>query len=141
MKASQQCVNGLPRRDCDRCQGEYRPVVKWQRFCKRCQDSGARVVAWAKRQPTLFDPPQFDGHTYDPALDEDRLSKQLGRVYDLMSDGCWRTLWVIQLKCGGSEAGISARLRDLKKAKFGSYTMEKRRVPNCPGLWEYRMVR
>lgn len=92
----------------------------------------------------LGDPPQFDGKTYDPALDEDRLRTQLGRVYELMLDGDWYQLsWIKNLidysyltNC--SEAGISARIRDLRKPKFGNYVIERRRVEG--GLWEYRMT-
>jgi hypothetical protein len=44
------------------------------------------------RTPSLFDvSPRFDGPAYDPALDHARLSKQLGRVFDAMQDGAWRT--------------------------------------------------
>ena len=35
---------------------------------------------------------QFDGSTYSPALDGPRLTSQLARVKELMSDGRWRTL-------------------------------------------------
>ena len=40
-------------------------------------------------------------------------------------------------RCSASQAGVSARLRDLRKAKFGSQTIEKRYVAN--GLWVYRL--
>ena len=40
---------------------------------------------------------------------------------------------------GGSEAGISARLRDLRKEKFGGYSIERKRSDE--GLWWYRMER
>jgi len=39
---------------------------------------------------------------------------------------------------GGSEASVSARLRDLRKAKFGAHTIERQRV--SAGLFRYRMV-
>lgn len=80
----------------------------------------------------------FSGVTYDPVLDRKRLSTQLVRVARLMSDGKWRTLAQIR-EClnAGSEAGISARLRDLRKAKFGGYQVDRRRRE--AGLWEYRL--
>lgn len=80
----------------------------------------------------------FSGATYDPAQDKDRLEKQLGRVYACMIDGGWRTLPEIQRVAGGSEAAISARLRDLRKAEFGGYKVSRR--PRTIGLWEYCLL-
>jgi len=80
----------------------------------------------------------FDGETYDPALDEDRLTRLLGRVWALMIDGRWRTLAEIQRAAGGTEASVSARLRDLRKDRFGAYKVRRRRRgPGKSGLWEY----
>lgn len=93
-------------------------------------------------QPALFSTsPSFGGETYDPALDQDRLSKQLGRVYDAMRGGAWLTLEEIAAKTGDREAGISARIRDLRKSRHGAYTVNKRRRGDPKlGLWEYRLV-
>ena len=83
----------------------------------------------------------FDGKTFAPALDGPRLSRQLDKVRDLMLDGKWRKLRAIQDVAGGSEAAISARLRDLRKPKFGSYTVERRRAGDpTAGSWEYRVL-
>jgi hypothetical protein len=91
-------------------------------------------------QPDLFrTEPAFDGDTLDPDLDAARLRGQLERVRLLMLDGHWRTLSQIVLHVGSSEAGISARLRDLRKQKFGAYTVNGRRRPG--GLWEYQVTR
>lgn len=97
----------------------------------------------------------FDGKTYDPALDKDRLTKQLGRVFSVLKGGAWCTLEAIEQRIlwdygrMDSQAGISARIRDLRKPKFGGYTIEARRVvvPSMIGgvvatpQWEYRMKR
>jgi hypothetical protein len=80
----------------------------------------------------------FDGETYSSALDGPRLSSQFDRVLALMRDGTPRTLWQIQERCGGSEAAISARLRDLRKARFGGYRVNRIRRPN--GLWVYQVL-
>jgi hypothetical protein len=80
----------------------------------------------------------FDGETFSETLDGARLSGQLQRVRTLMLDGRWRTLDAIRTAVGGSEAGISARLRDCRKAKFGRYVVERRRVRG--GLHEYRLL-
>ncbi len=78
------------------------------------------------------------GETFDRRLDGKRLCGQQKAVYELMKDGRWRTLGRIAEQVGKSEAGISARLRDLRKPQFGSYQVDRRRVSN--GLWEYRLV-
>ena len=80
----------------------------------------------------------FDGETFIPARDQPRLSGQLAAVKSAMSDYRWYTIKEIATRCSGSEAGVSARLRDLRKAKFGAQTIEKRYINN--GLWEYRLV-
>jgi hypothetical protein len=81
---------------------------------------------------------RFDGATIQPARDDDRLRVQLGRVKRLMADGHWRTLNDIALAVGAPEASVSARLRDLRKQKFGGYIVEREFVSR--GLWKYRVV-
>lgn len=85
--------------------------------------------------------PEFDGPTYDPAVDMNRLTNQLGRVYALMADAGWRTLEEIHEATGDPVASISAQLRHLRKPRFGSYLVEKRHrgLPSL-GLFEYRML-
>lgn len=87
----------------------------------------------------------FDGATYEPEVDSDRLGSQLHAVYRVMADGHWRTLHQIQHALRervspdrDSEAGISARLRDLRKAKWGGHRVDRRRIAG--GLFEYRLV-
>jgi len=88
---------------------------------------------------TLFDlPAEFDGDTYSPKRDHDRLNAQLRRVRDLMLDGEWRTLREIAVATGDPEASVSARLRDLRKPKFGHMTVERRYVGD--GLFQYRIA-
>lgn len=81
---------------------------------------------------------RFDGETYDPARDEARLGSQLERVKALMADGAWRGLADIAAMTGGSEAAVSARLRDLRKARFGGFRVERRHVEG--GRWVYRVL-
>lgn len=80
---------------------------------------------------------KFDGATYDPAQDNARLSKQLVSVRQLMLDGAWRTLAEIAHDVGAPEASVSARLRDLRKPKFGGWKVEHDRVSG--GTWRYRV--
>lgn len=54
-----------------------------------------------------------------------------------MLRGGWWSLRELHNLAGGSEAGISARLRDLRKPRFGGYQVERRRVEG--GLFEYRI--
>jgi hypothetical protein len=87
-------------------------------------------------QPTLFEKPlPFAGVTYDYEKDCKRLTGQLHRVREAMGE--WFTLTRLQILVGGSEAGISARIRDLRKPAFGGYTIERRRIEG--GLWMYRL--
>lgn len=83
----------------------------------------------------------FPGPCYDPALDKDRLNKQLGKIYDLMRDQRYRTLSEIHESTGYSEASISAQLRHLRKTEYGMHTVNKRRRGEPgQGLWEYQVI-
>jgi hypothetical protein len=83
----------------------------------------------------------FDGDTYDRRQDQGRLLSQLARVRRalLSNRGFWFTLADLSKIAEASEASVSARMRDLRKRKFNSYTIERRRVPGGNGLHEYRM--
>jgi len=80
----------------------------------------------------------FSGTTYDPILDRTRLTTQLNRVFDKMRDGQWHTLAELAEYSGGTEAAVSARIRDFRKARFGGHTVERERVR--AGLWRYKLV-
>lgn len=79
----------------------------------------------------------FDGATYDAGQDYKRLRGQLERVFNLMQDNQWRTLSQIADETGGSEASISARLRDLRKGQYGGHQIERERLDG--GLFRYRL--
>jgi len=81
--------------------------------------------------------PPFDGETYEHERDHARLARQLDAVRVLMLDGRWRTLPEIAAQVEGSEAAISARLRDLRKTKFGAFDVQRRYLAH--GLFEYRI--
>ncbi len=94
-------------------------------------------------QPQLFNiGATFAGVTYEPALDQKRLTGSAERVFKAMQSGQWLTLRELHAICGGSEAGLSARLRDLRKPAWGSYTVARRRR-DCPekGIFEYRLIK
>jgi hypothetical protein len=79
-----------------------------------------------------------DGSTYDPALDKQRLGSLQSRVEAYMLRSGWRTLAEIREACGGSEASVSARVRDMRKSRNGGFTVERRRGHG--GLWLYRVA-
>lgn len=81
--------------------------------------------------------PHFDGTTYDAGQDHDRLATQLGRVRSLLLGGGFWTLAEIARRLGIPEASASARIRDLRKKKFGGYAVCSRRRGGAVGTWEY----
>ena len=82
----------------------------------------------------------FDGTTYDHERDGKRLSGLMLKVHDLMQDGEWRTLpQICEQISANSEASVSARLRDLRKPRFGGYCVEREYLAD--GLWRYRVVK
>ena len=96
--------------------------------------------------PDLFDPhplprASFDGAEYVPEFDAERLTGQLRRVCDLRRDGQWRSLDDIHGITGDPHASISARLRDLRKVKFGSHALESKRFGDrTRGYYKYRLI-
>jgi len=85
---------------------------------------------------------RFNGPVYVPKLDRIRLTGQILRIFNLMVDGAWRTLGEIEQVTGDPQASISAQLRHLRKERFGSYIILKRRKgERTQGLWEYRLGR
>ncbi len=85
-------------------------------------------------------PARFDGWSFRQDLDAQRLKTLLHKVFWCLLDGNWWTLAQLKTVCGGSEAGISARLRDLRKPHFGGFTVHHRRRSGANGCWEYRLA-
>ena len=85
-------------------------------------------------------PTLFDGITINDERDNGRLQAQLDLVRQLtLSTGLWYTLAELSQRTNFPEASVSARLRDLRKARFGGYTVERKYVER--GLWAYRVTR
>ena len=84
----------------------------------------------------------FDGKTFDKEKDGARLRRQLSVVFDVMACGEYFTLAEIAEQTGFPEASISARLRDLRKDKFGGHSVNRRRRPigDMFGTWEYSLT-
>jgi hypothetical protein len=87
---------------------------------------------FAMKHPTF-------GPAYDPSIDHPRIQRQHERIRDYMLRGWWKTLAEIEAALGYPQASISAQLRHLRKPKFGSYRVEKRRREGA-GTWEYRVL-
>ena len=81
----------------------------------------------------------FDGETFEPAQDEARLTSQFLRVQAVMQDGNWHSLRELAEQTGGSEPSVSARLRDLRKKRFGAHVVERARIGG--GLFVYRLAK
>lgn len=99
-----------------------------------------------EQKPLEFTPPatgplpHFNGPAYHPPLDQARLTGQIERIRDLMLDGDWRTLGEIAASTRDPESSVSAQLRHLRKKRFGSYVVDKRRRGEPKrGLYEYRV--
>lgn len=82
--------------------------------------------------------PAFLGTTYSEPRDKARLTGQLARVRDCMTDGKWRSLAEIAEITGDPEASVSARLRDLRRPANGFYTVKRRQ--RSTSQFEYRMT-
>lgn len=80
---------------------------------------------------------RFDGETFKQDRDGARLTVQYQDVLNLMSDHQWWSLGAIEVKTGHPQASISARIRDMRKERFGSHRVERRYVMR--GLYEYRL--
>ena len=80
----------------------------------------------------------FDGEADTEGISKDpRLQKQLVRVYSALTDGAWQTLAEVGFKSDAPEASVSARIRDLRKDRFGGFTINHRHVGD--GIHQYML--
>jgi hypothetical protein len=97
-------------------------------------------------QPDLFSPAPVttsvlgdrDGETYEPKRDRKRLNSQAVDVFLFMLKRDWLTLDEIQRGTGRKVQSISARIRDFRKEKFSSHTVDTMHIGN--GVWVYRLI-
>ena len=82
--------------------------------------------------------PHFNGADYQKERDFSRLSTQIERVFSCMKDGNWRTLGEIATTTNDPEASVSAQVRHLRKARFGSHTVTRQYISS--GLYKYQLV-
>lgn len=81
----------------------------------------------------------FDGPTFEEDRDGPRLGRQLVCVRNVLRDREWHTLQELADECEASTQSVSARIRDLRKAKFGACLVDKERTGR-EGVWRYRML-
>lgn len=80
----------------------------------------------------------FDGASFDEERDGDRLRSQLNIVRRIMCDGRPHTLSELADAASCSVASASARVRDLRKDRFGGHRIDRTYAGN--GVWLYRMA-
>jgi hypothetical protein len=83
-------------------------------------------------------PAACDGITIDRDIDTPRLAPHLHGCFALLRDGQPHTIADVARAVGCTESAASARIRDLRKAKFGGHTVERQRVGG--GLFTYRLI-
>lgn len=80
----------------------------------------------------------FDGADYIHERDGQRLAKNHLKLKEIMQDKVYRTLYEISHLTNIPEASVSAGLRDFRKQKFGSNTLNKKYLGN--GLYSYQLI-
>jgi len=82
--------------------------------------------------------PHFDGEAYDPQKDHKRLTTRLDTIRDYMLSPpiLWYSLRMLASDLNYPEASISAQLRNLRKPRFGGYTVSRKRLN---GTFYYRV--
>lgn len=104
--------------------------------------SGQDAAGLARMEHARAEGARIDGETFERKLDGERLSGQLARVLAVMRDGEWRTLDELSELTDSPPASVSARLRDLRKPRFGRFDVQRqRRGDPASGLFEYRLRR
>lgn len=96
-------------------------------------ETGLPLLDYAERQMLHGD---RDGETYNRARDGKRLNTAMERIFAAMKDGSWYPLSSLADIGRCSEACASARVRDLRKPKFGGWKVERKHM--WDGVWHYR---
>jgi len=82
-----------------------------------------------------------------PAKEVKRLASGVAMVHEVMAPGEWLTYFQIQVRVENlpsgkhfSEACISARVRDQRKAKHGAHIVNRRIRKGTANLYEYQLI-
>jgi len=70
--------------------------------------------------------PRYAGDVYNPGRDAPRLDNQLYRIFNLMTDGKYRTVRRISQLLSIRENSVQAQIRNLRKAPHGDWKTPKR---------------
>jgi hypothetical protein len=108
-------------------------MTRIEAILRDCQQGGYCTPTTTK-EATM----RFDGSTFDAARDSARLGDQMAAVLSIMADGKWRTLAGIASETNAPEASVSARLRDLRKSRFGGHTVNREYLQR--GLFQYQLL-
>ena len=73
----------------------------------------------------------------EEADDVVRLNKQQARVWAILKDERWHTIFEIAEWCGVPPQSVSARIRDLRKDKYGGHTVARESLGG--GLFRYKL--
>ena len=94
------------------------------------------MEAFVKHSNPINSPP------LEAKFDAERLNGQMKDAFDIMKDGRWITIGELKALMGrGAETGIAAAVRSFRKTKYGSHTVNRRRVGDPKqGLWEYQLI-
>jgi len=76
----------------------------------------------------------------DPATDAKRMTRAIGRVFETLRDEQWHDLQALATATGDTPKRVASRIRDLRLANYGNYTIEKQVVNKTTQLWKYRLI-
>jgi hypothetical protein len=85
-----------------------------------------------------YEKPEFGGESFDARLDGPRLKGQLERTLEVMKDGRWHTLQEVADAVGCTTQSASARIRDLRKPRYGAHHIRRSRIG--PAVFAYRLT-
>lgn len=68
------------------------------------------------------------------------MTGQVKRVFELMQDGVARTLDEVANALGISEGSAGARIRDLRKPRFGGHTVNRAKLDTSKNVYTYALV-
>lgn len=74
----------------------------------------------------------------NPATNANRTDTVIGRTFELMRDGQWRTLTDISSETGDDPRRIASRLRDLRMTQYGGYSIDTQQ--QSAYVWKYRLT-
>lgn len=109
--------------------------------CRACRYTEAYIAALEAAHAKYVTPAlegDRDGVTFDHDRDAVRLNAQMQRVFAAMADGRAHTPKELEALTGDEWASVSARVRDLRKPKFGGHEVVRESLGG--GLFAYRLV-